>query len=47
MRKNYHMVGEYQLKDWDDMLNAIEPCAYRNHQSHDCHIELGKIAGKS
>ncbi len=33
-------------KDWDDMLNAIEPCAYRNHQSHDCHIELGKIAGK-
>ena len=33
-------------QDWDNMLNAIEPCAYRNHQSHDCHIELGKIAGK-
>ena len=32
--------------DWDNMLNAIEPCAYRNHQSHDCHIELGKVAGK-
>ena len=32
--------------DWDNMLNAIEPCAYRNHQSHDCHVELGKIAGK-
>ena len=32
--------------DWDNMLNAIEPCAYRNHDSHDCHRELGKIAGK-
>ena len=32
--------------DWDNMLNAIEPCAYRNHDSHDCHVELGKIAGK-
>ena len=32
--------------DWDNMLNAIEPCAYRNHQQVDCHVELGKIAGK-
>ena len=32
--------------DWDNMLNAIEPCAYTNHDSHDCHRELGKIAGK-
>ena len=34
--------------DWDNMLNAIEPCAYsgKPHDSHDCHVELGKIAGK-
>ena len=32
--------------DWDNMLNAIEPCTYRNHQSTKCHIELGKFAGK-
>lgn len=33
--------------DWDNMLNAIEPCAYRTrHNSHNCHVELGKIAGK-
>ena len=34
--------------DWDNMLNAIEPCAYsgKTHDSHDCHVELGKIAGK-
>ena len=32
--------------DWDNMLNAIEPCTYRNHQSVNCHIELGKFAGK-
>ena len=32
--------------DWDNMLNAIEPCAYRNHDSVHCHVQLGKIAGK-
>ena len=32
--------------DWDSMLNAIEPCAYRNHNSAECHVELGKLAGK-
>lgn len=32
--------------DWDNMLNGIEPCTYRNHQSTKCHIELGKFAGK-
>ena len=32
--------------DWDNMLNAIEPCAYRNHDSVHCHVPLGKIAGK-
>ena len=34
--------------DWDNMLNAIEPCAYsgKPHYSHECHVELGKIAGK-
>ena len=34
--------------DWDNMLNAIEPCAYsgKTHDSPDCHVELGKIAGK-
>lgn len=31
--------------DWDSMLNAIEPCEYRNHDSLECHIELGKYAG--
>ena len=33
-------------EDWDKMLNSIEPCEYRNHDSEDCHIELGKFAGK-
>ena len=33
-------------KDWDNMLNAIEPCPYRNHDSLHCHLELGKLAGK-
>ena len=32
--------------DWDNMLNAIEPCPYRNHDSRHCHLALGKIAGK-
>ena len=31
--------------DWDSMLNAIEPCEYRNHDSLECHVELGKYAG--
>lgn len=33
--------------DWDDMLNAIEPCdKYRNHDSLVCNKVLGKVAGK-
>ena len=32
--------------DWDALLNSIEPCEYRNHDSAKCHIELGKYAGK-
>ena len=32
--------------DWDVLLNSIEPCQYRNHNSAKCHIELGKYAGK-
>lgn len=32
--------------DWDNMLNAIEPCLYRDHESVKCYAELGKIAGK-
>lgn len=36
-------------EDWDNMLNALESdCSAdtRNHNSTDCHIELGKRAGK-
>jgi len=33
-------------EDWDMMLNLIEPCEYRNHNSAKCHVELGKLAGK-
>lgn len=33
-------------EDWDMMLNLIEPCEYRNHNSARCHVELGKLAGK-
>lgn len=33
-------------EDWDKMLNSIEPCEYRNHTSSQCHVELGKLAGK-
>ena len=32
--------------DWDALLNSIEPCNARNHGSAQCHIELGKVAGK-
>ena len=32
--------------DWDILLNLIEPCDYRNHDSAKCHVELGKVAGK-
>lgn len=32
--------------DWDKMLNSIEPCEFRNHNSAQCHKELGKYAGK-
>ena len=32
--------------DWDALLNAIEPCEYRNHNSAKCHVELGRFAGK-
>nr|DAO69957.1 MAG TPA: Fibrobacter succinogenes major paralogous domain [Bacteriophage sp.] len=33
-------------QDWDNMLNAIEPCQYQNHNDIHCHLELGKLAGK-
>jgi hypothetical protein len=33
-------------KDWDDLLNSIEPCEYKNHTSAKCHVDLGKFAGK-
>ena len=33
-------------EDWDTLLNLIEPCEYRNHNSARCHVELGKVAGK-
>ena len=32
--------------DWDALLNSMEPCEYQNHDSTDCHVELGKYAGK-
>jgi len=32
--------------DWDALLNSVEPCGYRNHNSARCHVELGKYAGK-
>ena len=32
-------------KDWDDMLNALEPCEYRNHNSEINNRVLGKFAG--
>ena len=31
--------------DWDCLLNSIEPCDYRNHDSALCHQVLGKYAG--
>lgn len=33
-------------EDWDAMLNLIEPCENRNHDSASCHRELGMVAGK-
>ena len=34
-------------EDWDDMLNAVEPCAEdRTHNRLTCNIELGRFAGK-
>lgn len=32
--------------DWDMLLNLIEPCENRNHNSARCHAELGMVAGK-
>ena len=32
--------------DWDNMLNAIEACEYRNHDSIESNEILGKVAGK-
>ena len=44
------LTGEWRIpskKDWDGVLNAIEPCdEYRTHNRYDCHIELGKYAGQ-
>ena len=31
--------------DWDCLLNSIEPCDYRNHDTAMCHQVLGKYAG--
>ena len=31
--------------DWDCLLNSIEPCDYRDHESSVCHQILGKYAG--
>ena len=43
-RENYWRVPS--KADWDALLDSIEPCNYRNHTSAQCHIELGKLAGK-
>lgn len=43
-RKYYWRVPS--KADWDALLDSIEPCRYRNHRSAQCHIELGKLAGK-
>ena len=43
-RKYYWHVPS--KSDWDVLLDSIEPCEYRNHKSAQCHIELGKYAGK-
>ena len=32
--------------DWDCLLNSIEPCDYRDHDSAACHQIFGKYAGK-
>ena len=37
-------------QDWDALLNSVEPkgndCKCRNHDSLDCHVDLGCLAGK-
>jgi hypothetical protein len=43
-RKYYWRVPS--KSDWDKFLNSIEPCEYQNHDSIQCHKELGKYAGK-
>ena len=43
-RKYYWRVPS--KADWDKLLNSIEPCKYKNHNSAQCHVELGKYAGK-
>ena len=43
-RKYYWRVPSKE--DWDKLLNSIEPCNHRNHDSAACHTELGKFAGK-
>lgn len=32
--------------DWDNMLNAIEPCEYKNHGNANSNRVYGKLAGK-
>lgn len=32
-------------EDWDRLLNSIEDCNDKNHNSAQCHVELGKYAG--
>lgn len=32
--------------DWDNMLNAIEPCEFRNHDGAQANKVYGKLAGK-
>ena len=34
-----------EKKDWDALLNSLEPCKYKNHGSAKCHVELGLNAG--
>jgi hypothetical protein len=43
-RENYWRVPS--KADWDKLLNSLEPCDAQNHHSAQCHVELGKVAGK-
>ena len=51
-RINEHLMSEGKgwrvptKADWDCLLNSIEPCDYRDHNSAICHQILGKYAGK-